>query len=334
MKKLSLIIAMAIVAATSATAAEAPLNSLEILDPDYQGSSFDYQTEIERKVNELDKLQFTTAQSNKIKDIVLNHERVLSTPYTNVPTPVTRSINVKFTAGLTPPVLRLSSNMLTTIVFTDAVGNPWDITTVSINKNLFNAGGTTTEATSQRQQAQTNGVQGENTTVEENMSPHNILTLEPLNPAAYGNIAVTLEGLATPVIFILTTGQGQTDMRVDARIASVNKLRAARNGNLPNNGSSNYSSPLSGLDDATLLFADGTPPDDAVRLKSTSDEIEVWLYQDDLVARTTSTIIYPSFKSSVTSTGGVSVYKFDPENQNITISDKNGQPKTIHIENE
>lgn len=334
MKKLSLIIAMTIVSVTNAAAAEAPLNSLEILDPDYQGGSFSYHTEIDRKVNEVGQLQLTTEQSNKIKDIVLNHERVLSTPYTNVPTPVTRSINVKFTAGLTPPVLRLSSNMLTTIVFTDAVGNPWDIATVSINKKLFNAGGTTTEAASQRQQAPTTGGQDENTIVEENMSHHNILTLEPLNPAAYGNIAVTLEGLATPVIFILTTGQGETDMRVDARIAGVNKLRAARNGNLPNSGSSNYSNPLSSLDDATLLFADGTPPDDAVRLKSTSDEIEVWLYKDDLVARTTSTIIYPSFKSSVTSTGGVSVYKFDPENQSITISDRNGQPKTIHIENE
>ncbi len=335
MKKLSLIMmAMAIVSATSATAAEAPLNSLEILDPDYQGSSFDYQTEIERKVNELDKLQFTTEQSNKIKDIVLNQERVLSTPYTNVPTPVTRSINVKFTPGLTPPVLRLSANMLTTIVFTDAAGNPWDISTVSINKNLFNAGGTTTEAANQPQQAQQTGTQEVNTTVEENYSPHNILTLEPLNPAAYGNIAITLEGLPTPVIFILTTGQGETDMRVDARISSVNKLRAARNGNLPNNGSSTYSTALSNLDDSTLLFADGTPPEEAVRLKSTSSEIEVWLFKDDLIARTTSTIIYPSFKSSVTSTGGVSVYTFDPENQSITISDKNGLPKTIHIENE
>ena len=74
--------------------------------------------------------------------------------------------------------------------------------------------------------------------------------------------------------------------------------------------------------------------EEAVRLKSTSSEIEVWLFKDDLIARTSSTIIYPSFKSSVTSTGGVSVYTFDPENQSITISDKNGLPKTIHIENE
>lgn len=309
-------------------------NALEILDEDYPGGSYDYQIEISKRINEIKQLEFTPEQSNTIKDIVLQQQRVQSTPYTNVPTPVTRSVHLKLTAGLTPPVIRLSANMLTTIVFTDALGNPWDISSVALNRNLFSDGAdlSAKQGVQTTANAAVNPQSGEaNTNTSDDLSPHNILTLEPLNPAAYGNIAITLDGLATPVIFILTTGQGETDMRIDARVSQINKAYKSNNASV--NGASNYTNnPLAALDDSILRFADGTPPEDALKLHVNSSEIEAWIYNDELIVRTTSSIIYPAFNSSVTSTGGVTVYRFPVENQSITISDKNGQPKTIFLE--
>lgn len=296
----------------------AELTPLEITDPDLPGGTYDLKMELQKKIKEAEDLTLSPAQTDSIKSIYLERQRVLASPYVNTATPVTRSLNIKFSSGLTPPVVRLSSNMLTTLVFTDAAGSPWEIESVALNRSLFSDGSDINQV-------------AVSPTAQDAPQPsrtRNFLTIEPLNSYAYGNVAVTLRGLDTPVIFMLATGQNEVDVRVDARISGINpaqKLTQAQNC-------------LTGcfskeLDDLTLMFVDGTPPAGAQPLKASSSEVEAWEYGESLVVRTTTPLIYPSFNSSVTSSSGVTVYKFEKEVRSITLS-KGSSAKTIHLEQE
>lgn len=276
----------------------APPNMLEIADPDLPGGSYDSRIEMERKVKELTDLQMTPEQVRQVKTLFLDQQRAAATPYPVIAEPVTRSLNMSMTPGVAPPVLRLSAGMLSTIVFTDAAGNPWDIKSVALNRSQFSDG-------------VTQGLTSNSN--DDNRSINNILTLEPLNPASYGNVSVTLEGLATPVIFTLSTGQNKVDVRVDARIPSINPFATSSNSSLPARISTS-------IDDTTLLFVDGTPPVEAIAYIVSDKLIEAWKFGEDLIVRTDSKIIFPAYSSAVTSTSGMSVYRFDAGHQSITVS--------------
>lgn len=294
------------------------LNILELASADYPGGSYDEKIEMQKKVSRLENLQMTPEQMRSIKEMLLTQKRSASTPYPTTAIPVTRSLGVKFESGLTPPIIRLSANMLTTIVFTDGAGNPWNIESVALNRQLFSDGADVKSGISNTE----NNDSGEKPT---NLV-RNILSIEPLNPVAYGNVIVTLEGFDKPVILMLATGQQEVDMRVDARISGINPNRIKKSNFNPNMSTT--------MDEAVLLFVDGTPPEDVERMKVSSNSISAWRFNDELVVRTNKTIIYPAYKSSVTSSSGISVYRFDVENQSVTISDMNGQPSTIYIEQE
>lgn len=296
---------------------QSALTALEINDPDLAGGTYDLKMELGKKVGEIDNLAMTPDQSDVIKRVFLERQRAISTPYVDTATPITRSINVKFGAGSTPPIIRLSSNMLTTLVFTDSAGDPWAIESVALNRSMFSDGSDVRQAT---------GLQNNSEQPASSERVRNFLTLEPLNSFAYSNVAITLKDLETPVIFILAAGQSEVDVRVDARIAGINPNKKTP----PSCVSGCFSRDI---DDLTLLFVDGTPPSGAIPLVPSSNEIEAWEYGGSLVVRTTRSVIYPSYSSSVTSSGGVTVYKFDRGVNNITVS-KGSSAQTIHIEKE
>lgn len=98
--------------------AQAPLIIPEVVDP---------ATEIDRQVQNLKGLQFTPEQTKIVKGLLLEQKRSQASPYINTPQAKTRSLGISMNPGEEPPVLRLSSGMLTTVVFTDSSGNPWNI---------------------------------------------------------------------------------------------------------------------------------------------------------------------------------------------------------------
>lgn len=302
--------------------ADKQLSPLEIADPDLPGGSYDIRIEKQKKIDQLKELTLEPQQIRDVKDILLQQQRDRLSPYSSIPTPTTRSLNVKFTPGAVPPVIRLSANMLSTIVFSDASGNPWNITNVSLNRNMFSDGSISNSIR-----------QAENLQNDSNEKPqalkrvNNILSLEPLNPIAYGNMAVSLDGLDTPVIFILSTGQAEVDLRVDARIPGSNPSRTISR-SMAFSGTTTHS-----IDDTTLLFVDGAPPETAVSLKASSQDVDAWIYEGEIVVRTDAQIIYPAFKASVTSASGMTVYRFDQETRALTIS-KGTSSKNVFIEME
>ena len=92
----------------------------------------------------------------------------------------------------------------------------------------------------------------------------NMLTITPLRPWAAGNISVYLKGLDVPVMINVTSGE--TDTRTASRRSTADWIYASH-------ARSRHHGPGAPVDkialhSATLqAFLDGTPPEDAHRLK-------------------------------------------------------------------
>lgn len=152
--------------------------------------------------------------------------------------------------------------------------------------------------------------------------PTNVLTLEALKPAAYGNVTITLNGLSTPLIFILTSAQKEVDMRVDAKIPGRN----------PDAMDTTAVVAMPGIDDSLTYFLDGVPPKGSQRLKvSGLQGTEAWFYKDNLYVRATGDAQYPAYMSAARSTSGVAVYRYASLHNSVTFT-TGGQAVTVFIE--
>ena len=263
---------------------------------------------IEETVQDIQDVQLTPAQIKQLKEMWLEKQKQKATPYVDPPKPVTRTLPLNLDPGVPPPVLRLSMGQQSSVVFSDYSGQPWFIQNVSINRETFDDG--------KQNNASQNGQAAPNT------APTNILTLAARTPAAYGNVTVTLKGLSTPIILILTTAQKEVDMRVDAKVPGRNPDSAAT--------VSMLSMPM--IDGGLTYFLDGVPPKEARRLKVNGMAgVDAWLYRENMYVRAKADAQYPAYTNAARSTSGISVYRYAGFQNSITFT-TGGQAVTVFIE--
>jgi intracellular multiplication protein IcmK len=268
---------------------------------------------VERIFNEFQRAQLTPKQMQHVKKMNLNQQEVLSSPYTSTPKPVTRTLMLNLSPGVSAPVLRLSAGALTSVVFSGNNGDPWYIEQVKLNRNFFSDG--------MSGAASGGGSSGGG-------SPTNVLTLEPLRSVAQGNVSIMLKGLSTPVIFSLSTGQAEVDFRVDAKVPGRNPDSTTQ---------ISYEERLPSLDDNVPYFLDGVPPKGAKRLKvsggggSGGGDVEAWRLNNSMYIRTNADVQYPAYHSSARSTSGLAVYRFEQAYHAITLL-QGGRAYTVQIE--
>ena len=256
---------------------------------------------VEDAVGNIEDAQLSPDQIMRLKQLFLDRERQKAMPYVNPAKPITRTLFLNLDPGSSPPVLRLSRGQSTSIVFSDTNGDAWLIESVRLNRQLFSDG------------KQADG--GESV-------PTNVLSIEPLTPAAYGNVTIKLRGLSTPVIFILTAAQKEVDMRVDSKVPGRN----------PDATSIVSIASMPTIDGALPYFLDGVPPKEARRLKVTGmDGVEAWAYRDGLYVRAKADAQYPAYTNAAKSTSGVAVYRYANLHSSITFL-AGGQAVTVFIE--
>lgn len=243
-------------------------------------------TIVERAVRQIEDMQLTPTQYERLKGIFLERQQQRATPYVTPPKPITRTLLVNLDPGVSPPTLRLARGQQTSLVFSDVSGQPWFIEKVSMNRQLFSDGKAVGAG-------QGGGAQAE--------PPTNVLSIEALTPAAYGNVTVTLRGQSTPLIFVLTTGQQEVDMRVDAKVPGKN----------PDAEAEVTLQAAPSLDNALTYFLDGVPPATAKRLRVTGlDGAEAWVYEKNLYVKARANAQYPAYFGAARSTNGISVYRY------------------------
>lgn len=305
-------------------------------------------TMVQQQLSEYEQAQLTPDELRRLKASEITNARITATPYVSNPEPVVRTLAVSLNPGETPPIIRLSKNLLTTIVFTDNDGNPYYIEKVALNRNQFSDSVSVPQNAAQQQ---TNNTQpsgaptgtAPNVAYDQNgqpiaapqqqsvasqqpvSKPTNILTIEPLDAVAYSNMAVTLKGKDMPVIFLLTAGQDAVDIRVDARIPGRSPDAPYKIGS--------FNQPTPEIDTDALAILDGSIPQDAVSLIANDPAVRGWEYNDQLYVKTRFDVLYPAYTSKASTPDGLNIFRFPSRTNNtVTFMQRNGQPVTVTFE--
>lgn len=210
----------------------------------------------------------------KLKQRYHTQEYALSSPAGVPPKPIATSQFVNLSPGSTPPVIRLAQGFVSSLVFLDTTGAPWPIVAYDLgDPSAFN-------------------IQWDHTS--------NTLMIQALKLYNYGNIAVRLKGLNTPVMLTLIPGQKAVDYRVDLRIQGYgpNAKRLVLDEGLPPHA-----------DDALLHILDGVPPEGSQRLTVSGGDALAWLLKDRMYVRTNLNILSPGWLATMTSADGMHAYE-------------------------
>ena len=207
---------------------------------------------------------------NKYQKIEQAKVEVPGTP----PKPVATSQFVNLSPGSTPPVIRLSQGFVSSLVFLDSTGAPWPISAYDLgDPSAFNIVWDKTG---------------------------NTLMIQASKLYNYGNLAVRLEGLNTPVMLTLIPGQKVVDYRVDMRVQGFgpNAQMATVNESLP---------PLASK--ILLHILDGVPPNGSSRLTVSGGDARAWLFKNKMYVRTNLTVLSPAWLATMTSADGMHAYE-------------------------
>lgn len=188
------------------------------------------------------------------------------------PRPTATSQFVNLAPGSTPPVIRLAQGFVSSLVFIDASGAPWPIEAYDIgNPSAFN--------------------------IQWNKSD-NTLMIQATTLYTYGNLAVRLQGLNTPVMLTLIPGGQAIDYRVDLRIQAMG----------PNAAPTPVVSLPNSANPELLAVLDGVPPTGSTEVQVCGGGVQAWLRGDQLFVRTRYSIISPGWVSTMSSADGMHAY--------------------------
>ena len=216
----------------------------------------------------------TNSQIRRLKEMYHSSEYAQAAPAGTPPKPTATSQFVNLSPGSTPPVIRLSQGFVSSLVFLDSTGAPWPISAYDLgDPAAFN-------------------IQWDKTS--------NTLMIQSNKLYTYGNLAVRLTGLNTPVMLTLIPGQKAVDYRVDLRVQGYgpNAKSMPLEEGLPPSAS-----------DVLLHVLDGVPPAGSSRLVVSGGDARAWLLDDKMFVRTNLTILSPGWIGSMTSADGMHAYE-------------------------
>lgn len=203
-----------------------------------------------------------------------SQEFTLATTAGTPPRPAVTTQVVRLDPGSTPSVIRLGQGFISSVVFLDSTGAPWPI--IAYDQGDPSA----------------YGVQWDKS--------GNTMMIQAKKLYTYGNMAVRLQGLSTPVMLTIIPGQQVIDYRVDMRVVGYGpNAKNVRTGiNLPE-----------ATNDALMQVLDDIPPPGAILMTVTGGPAKVWNVGHTMYVRTQLTILSPGWLSMMTSADGMHVYK-------------------------
>lgn len=211
------------------------------------------------------------------------------------PKPTSTSQFVSLAPGATPPAIRLSAGFVSSLVFLDSTGAPWPITAYDLgNPKAFD-------------------IQWD--------KKDNTLMVQASSLYTYGNLAVRLKGLTTPVMLTLIPGQKDVDYRVELRVQGLGPEAkpVLSGGGLP-----------SGANPVLLGVLDGVGPTGSQRLKVSGGQAQAWLSGGKIFFRSRLTVLSPGWLSIMNSADGTKAYEL-PRTPNVLVS-ANGKPVLLKIQ--
>ncbi|CAN5442717.1 N/A [soil metagenome] len=219
-------------------------------------------------------LPMSPEQIHRLRQLYSASQFAAAQPAGTPAKPTSTSLFVNLAPGASPPAIRLSEGFVSALVFLDATGAPWPIEAYDIgNPAAFNIQWNKTD---------------------------NTLMVQASSLYTYGNLAVRLRGLGTPVMLTLLPGQQEVDYRVDIRIPEngPNATAATINNGLP---------PTEGS--ALLGVLNGVPPAGSKLLRIPGAAGQVWAMGEKLYLRTRLTLLSPGWLATMSSADGTKAYE-------------------------
>lgn len=226
------------------------------------------------------KRQFTPQEIEKFRSFIDSLDRSKSGIYEEAAKVIRRRIQVGISPDSPVEEIRLNAENTGSIVFTDALGNPWNVADVLVPNYIL-------------------------ATIVNNMIVFRPNSGQGQEARRFGNgsITVILEGLNSTIPFQLSYGHSRLiDGQIEAQVQARNPA---------NNVSLLPSNPIE-VDADSELFLDGEPPSSAKSIKTSHSSVKAWLYKDKLYVRTNLPIHTPSYILGASSASGASIFKFSP----------------------
>lgn len=140
-------------------------------------------------------LPMTPEQIIRLHALFNETQRAVATNPSTPPRPVSRTLPINLSPGTTPPVIRLYTGYISSLVFLDSTGAPWPIEAYDLgNPNEYNI------SWNQRD---------------------NLLLIQALTLAKHCNLMVKLRTLQTPIMLTLIPDQQAVDYRVDLQVPGI-----------------------------------------------------------------------------------------------------------------
>lgn len=240
----------------------------------------------------LDKISpLTPEQIVEMRKVQDKTQRAVATTPDAPPKPVSSTLTIDLSPGVTPPVIRLGAGYVSSFVFVDSTGQPWPIADYSLgNPKNFN-------------------IQWD--------KKSNTLFVQSTSAYNSGNLAVRLATLDTPVMLSLVSGQRDVDYRIDLQVL----------GRGPNALAAVVETLPSPPPPMLLSVLDGVPPPGSLELMVSAGCGKAWLYKGRMIFRTHLKILSPAWISTVSSLDGTHVYEMNPTP--LILASQNG--KTVKI---
>ncbi len=249
-----------------------------------QGPSHQVMTEKELKQKAFENMlqkyfPLTPDQIHQFKNRAAEQQKANALPPGPAPAKGTSAIvTVNLKPGSVMPVVRIGQGMITSLVFIDANGTVWPITSYSIgNSSAFNV----------------------------SWDKHSgVLMVQGEKLYAQTNVSIMLKGLPIPVMMTLLVGQHDWDFMDYIRI----------NQNQPVGNNNGLSAGPTQAPQYLIALLSGIPPSGAVQLRTSSTMVTAWSYQGHYLILSSGELMSPEWKARVNGPGpnGYHAYTIAP----------------------
>jgi len=236
----------------------------------------------------------TPQQIKALRQIFQATQRASVAP-SEAPTPTVSTQNVVLSPGSSPPVIKMATGYVSSVVFVDETGQPWPIAGYSIgNPTAFN-------------------IQWD--------QKGNVLMIQTVGRYESTNMAIRLVGLNIPVMLTIVSDQQKVDYRVDMRITG-----RGPNAKAPLIGGTIPDQPNPVL----MAFLEGIPPEGSQMLAVTGGDAQAWQMDNVLYLRTRLSVLSPGWLATMSSADGVRVYEMGATP--MILASQDGQMVTLKVE--
>lgn len=189
----------------------------------------------------------------------------------------TTRVPITLTPGRPPHVLRLSADLVSTIIITDSTGAPWPIVAVIPGaKDMLDI------------------------KRDDKKAPH-LFTVAPLDTYASTNLSIWLEGATVPIVMSVVGQQPYVDFMLEMAVQA-----RGPNAKAP---SVDYSISTDVISSEQNDILNGITPSGATQLKVVGGDAKAWLFGNKMLLRTSMLLRAPTARRVFSGADGSKVYE-------------------------